>query len=312
MILFFKTPSKSIIATEADHRLTPQETDELCWLYGNAELIDNNSIEGFFIGPRREMITPWSTNAVEITQNMNLHGISRIEEYFPVSGKDVEHDPMLQRMYEGLDQDIFTVKHDPEPIRHVDNLEAYNEQEGLALSPEEIDYLHQIEKQLGRPLTDSEIFGFAQINSEHCRHKIFGGVFIIDGKEMESSLFNMIKKTTKENPHKILSAYKDNVAFAQGPVVEQFAPEDQSTSDYFRVKDIESVISLKAETHNFPTTVEPFNGAATGTGGEIRDRMGGGVGSWPIAGTATLAHPSSQGQPRIGTATSYIAQRPHS
>ena len=286
MILFFKTPSKSIIATEADHRLTPQETDELCWLYGNAELIDNNSIEGFFIGPRREMITPWSTNAVEITQNMNLHGISRIEEYFPVSGKDVEHDPMLQRMYEGLDQDIFTVKHDPEPIRHVDNLEAYNEQEGLALSPEEIDYLHQIEKQLGRPLTDSEIFGFAQINSEHCRHKIFGGVFIIDGKEMESSLFNMIKKTTKENPHKILSAYKDNVAFAQGPVVEQFAPEDQSTSDYFRVKDIESVISLKAETHNFPTTVEPFNGAATGTGGEIRDRMGGGVGSWPIAGTA--------------------------
>ena len=83
-----------------------------------------------------------------------------------------------------------------------------------------------------------------------------------------------------------MSAYKDNVAFAQGPVVEQFAPKDQSTSDYFQVKDIESVISLKAETHNFPTTVEPFNGAATGTGGEIRDRMGGGVGSWPIAGTA--------------------------
>ena len=232
------------------------------------------------------MITPWSTNAVEITQNMNLNGISRIEEYFPVSSKDADHDPMLQRMYDGLDQSIFTVDHKPEPIKHVDNLEEYNEQEGLALSPEEIEYLHKIEKELGRPLTDSEIFGFAQINSEHCRHKIFGGVFIIDGKEMESSLFNMIKKTTKENPHKILSAYKDNVAFSQGPVIEQFAPEDQSTSDYFRVKDIESVISLKAETHNFPTTVEPFNGAATGTGGEIRDRMGGGVGSWPIAGTA--------------------------
>lgn len=232
------------------------------------------------------MITPWSTNAVEITQNMNLNGISRIEEYFPVSSKDADHDPMLQRMYDGLDQNIFTVDHKPEPIKHVDNLEEYNEQEGLALSPEEIEYLHKIEKELGRPLTDSEIFGFAQINSEHCRHKIFGGVFIIDGKEMESSLFNMIKKTTRENPHKILSAYKDNVAFSQGPVIEQFAPEDQSTSDYFRVKDIESVISLKAETHNFPTTVEPFNGAATGTGGEIRDRMGGGVGSWPIAGTA--------------------------
>ena len=232
------------------------------------------------------MITPWSTNAVEITQNMNLKGVSRIEEYFPVSSREADHDPMLQRMYEGLDQTVFTVNHKPEPIRHVDNLEEYNEQEGLALSPEEIEYLHKIEKELGRPLTDSEIFGFAQINSEHCRHKIFGGVFIIDGKEMESSLFNMIKKTTKENPHKILSAYKDNVAFSEGPVIEQFAPEDQSTSDYFRVKDIESVISLKAETHNFPTTVEPFNGAATGTGGEIRDRMGGGTGSWPIAGTA--------------------------
>lgn len=286
MILFFRTPSQSVIATEADHQLNNEEIKELCWLYGDATLVEDNCLSGYFVGPRREMITPWSTNAVEITQNMNLNGISRIEEYFPVSSKDADHDPMLQRMYDGLDQGIFTVNHEPEPIKHVDNLEEYNEQEGLALSPEEIEYLHNVEKQLGRPLTDSEIFGFAQINSEHCRHKIFGGVFIIDGKEMESSLFSMIKKTTKENPHKILSAYKDNVAFSQGPVIEQFAPEDQSTSDYFRVKDIESVISLKAETHNFPTTVEPFNGAATGTGGEIRDRMGGGVGSWPIAGTA--------------------------
>ena len=286
MILFFMTPSKSVIATEVDHKLSQDEINELCWLYGGATLIEGETVEGFFVGPRREMITPWSTNAVEITQNMSLHGISRIEEYFPVSSKDADHDPMLQRMYEGLDQTVFTVNHQPEPIKRVENIEEYNEQEGLALSAEEIEYLHKIEKELGRPLTDSEIFGFAQINSEHCRHKIFGGTFIIDGKEMESSLFAMIKQTTKENPNKILSAYKDNVAFAQGPVVEQFAPKDQSTSDYFQVKDIESVISLKAETHNFPTTVEPFNGAATGTGGEIRDRMGGGVGSWPIAGTA--------------------------
>ena len=286
MILFFRTPQQSVIATAVDHQLTQDEINELCWLYGDAKRIEADSIDGFFVGPRREMITPWSTNAVEITQNMSLHGISRIEEYFPASSKDADHDPMLQRMYEGLDQDIFTVNHQPEPIKHVEDLEAYNEQEGLALSPEEIEYLHKVQEQVGRPLTDSEIFGFAQINSEHCRHKIFGGTFIIDGVEMESSLFQMIKKTTKENPNKILSAYKDNVAFAQGPVVEQFAPKDQSTSDYFQVKDIESVISLKAETHNFPTTVEPFNGAATGTGGEIRDRMGGGVGSWPIAGTA--------------------------
>ena len=286
MILFFKTPQQSVIATQVDHQLNKQEIDELCWLYGGATLCEAQQLEGFFVGPRREMVTPWSTNAVEITQNMNLSGISRIEEYFAVDNEEAEHDPMLQRMYKGLDQDIFTVNIKPEPIKHVENLEEYNEQEGLALSPEEIEYLHGLEKQNGRPLTDSEIFGFAQINSEHCRHKIFGGTFIIDGKEMESSLFAMIKKTTQENPNKILSAYKDNVAFAQGPVVEQFAPRDQSTADWFQVKEIESVISLKAETHNFPTTVEPFNGAATGTGGEIRDRMGGGVGSWPIAGTA--------------------------
>ena len=286
MIFFFRTPQKSVIATAADHTLSSEEVKELCWLYGEAECLQSESVEGWFAGPRREMVTPWSTNAVEITQNMNLHGISRIEEYFPVKDGEAEHDPMLQRLYQGLDQNIFTVNIQPAPIVNIEDLESYNEQEGLALSPEEIEYLHKVEGQLGRKLTDSEVFGFAQINSEHCRHKIFGGTFIIDGEEKPSSLFAMIKKTTQENPHKIVSAYKDNVAFSVGPVVEQFAPKEHATSDYFVIKDIESVISLKAETHNFPTTVEPFNGASTGTGGEIRDRMGGGVGSWPIAGTA--------------------------
>lgn len=300
MILFFKTPQETIIATEMDHQPSQDETNKLCWLFGGAECIDTPQLDGIYVGPRREMVTPWSTNAVEITENMNLTGIMRIEEYFPVSSKEATHDPMLQRMYEGLDQNLFTVNREPEPIRRVENLEQYNEDEGLALSPEEMAYLHTIEKQNGRPLTDSEIFGFAQINSEHCRHKIFSGTFIIDGEEKESSLFAMIKRTTQENPGKILSAYKDNVAFAQGPVIEQFAPADQSTSDYFQVEDIESVISLKAETHNFPTTVEPFNGAATGTGGEIRDRMGGGVGSWPLAGTAVYmtAYPRLEGESR--------------
>ena len=285
-ITFFKTPEGNIIATQSDHALTQEETDKLCWLYGGATALADTGLGGWFVGPRREMITPWSTNAVEITQNMNISGILRIEEYFPVSSGEADHDPMLQRMYEGLDQDIFTVNIRPAAIQTIENLEEYNEQEGLALSPEEIAYLHDVEKQLGRKLTDSEVIGFAQINSEHCRHKIFGGTFIIDGEEKPSSLFAMIKKTTQENPHKIISAYKDNVAFAEGPVIEQFAPQDHSTSDYFVIKNIESVISIKAETHNFPTTVEPFNGASTGTGGEIRDRMGGGVGSWPIAGTA--------------------------
>ncbi|MBR3512882.1 MAG: phosphoribosylformylglycinamidine synthase [Bacteroidaceae bacterium] len=295
-ISFFRTPQQSIIATQADHQLSQEETDKLNWLFGEAALFSTTTVEGTFVGPRREMITPWSTNAVEITQNMNLGGIVRIEEYFPVSSDTPDYDPMLQRLYKGLDQDIFTVNIKPAPIIQVDDLESYNEQEGLALSAEEIEYLHKVEQQLGRKLTDSEVFGFAQINSEHCRHKIFGGTFIIDGQEMPSSLFAMIKRTTQENPHNIISAYKDNVAFAQGPIVEQFAPQDHATSDYFVIKNIESVISIKAETHNFPTTVEPFNGASTGTGGEIRDRMGGGTGSWPIAGTAVYmtSYPTSQ------------------
>ena len=286
MILFFRTPQQSVIAVESDHTPNQKEAEELSWLFGEAKPEREENLKGYFVGPRREMITPWSTNAVEITQNMGLTGIARIEEYFPVADENADHDPMLQRMYKGLDQQVFTTNRKPEPIVHIDDLEAYNEREGLALSKDEMDYLKQVEKDCGRPLTDSEVFGFAQINSEHCRHKIFGGTFVIDGKEMESSLFQLIKDTTKAHRGKIISAYKDNVAFAEGPVIEQFAPADHSKPDYFQVKDIKSVISLKAETHNFPTTVEPFNGASTGTGGEIRDRMGGGKGSWPIAGTA--------------------------
>lgn len=286
MISFFKNQSGVIVATESKNQLSAEDVKKLEWLYGDAVLLEESALEGFFVGPRREMITPWSTNAVEITQNMGLEGILRIEEYFQVASKTAEYDPMLQRMYNGIDQTIFTVDIKPQPILFIEDLDSYNEQEGLALSKEEIEYLHKVEGELGRKLTDSEVFGFAQINSEHCRHKIFGGKFIIDGKEMESSLFSLIKKTTQENRNSIISAYKDNVAFAKGPVAEQFAPLDHSTSDYFVIKDIQTVISLKAETHNFPTTVEPFNGASTGTGGEIRDRMGGGKGSWPIAGTA--------------------------
>ena len=212
MILFFKTAAQNIIATQFNHRPIQEEIDKLCWLYGEASYESNDKITGLFVGPRREMVTPWSTNAVEITQNMNLDGILRIEEYYPISSKDVEYDTMLQRMYDGLDQDIFTINHEPDAIKYIENLEEYNEQEGLALSEDEIKYLHQLEKVNQRPLTDSEIFGFAQINSEHCRHKIFGGKFVIDGKERPSSLFALIKKTTQENPNSILSAYKDNVA----------------------------------------------------------------------------------------------------
>ncbi len=286
MIFFFKQPSETVLAVDVNHSLSEEEKKRLCWLFSDASLLTESQLDGWFVGPRREMITPWSTNAVEITQNMSLEGIARIEEYFPVSGPDATFDPMLQRLYEGLGQDCFTIDRQPEPIVYIDDLEAYNKQEGLALSQEEIDYLNSVSERIGRKLTDSEVFGFSQVNSEHCRHKIFGGTFIIDGEEKPSSLFALIKETSKIQPGKLVSAYKDNVAFNAGPVIEQFAPADPTTSSEFEVKDIESVISLKAETHNFPTTVEPFNGAATGTGGEIRDRMGGGKASMPIAGTA--------------------------
>ena len=286
MILFFKPPSGNIIAVSAGKELSPDELKRLSWLFGNAGFLGTEKVEGTFIGPRREMITPWSTNAVEITQNMAVTGIGRIEEYAPAAGDNPAHDPMLQRVYHGLDQEIFTVHHEPEPVREIDDIAAYNVQEGLALSAEEVAYLENLSHNLGRKLTDGEVFGFSQVNSEHCRHKIFNGTFVIDGTEHDSSLFGLIRLTTSANQNHVVSAYKDNCAFLDGPEVEQFAPVRQDIPDFFAVKKINSVLTLKAETHNFPTTVEPFNGASTGTGGEIRDRIAGGKGSLPVAGTA--------------------------
>ena len=285
MITFFKKGANTIYAVGADHALSPKELEKLEWLLGGIQVQDD-TLRGTFIGPRKEMITPWSTNAVEITQNMAMTGIERIEEFTTTKEKDPKYDKMLQRVYHTLDSDTFTITRTPDPIVYIDDIEAYNKSEGMALSPEEVDYLKGLGKRLARPLTDSEVFGFSQVNSEHCRHKIFGGTFIIDGEEMPTSLFNLIKKTTKEYPNKVISAYKDNVAFIDGPKIEQFAPVNPDQPDFFEVKEIDSVISLKAETHNFPTTVEPFNGAATGSGGEIRDRLGGGRASLPLAGTA--------------------------
>ncbi len=286
MITFFRTPSQTIVAVESSSTFTSEDVNKLVWLFSEATPLKEEALEGWFVGPRKEMITPWSTNAVEITQNMGLKGITRIEEYLQVNSQDALFDPMLQRIYNGLTQSVFTISKQPDPILFIDDIAAYNQQEGLALSDDEIEYLNEVSQKLGRKLTDSEVFGFSQVNSEHCRHKIFNGTFVIDGEEKELSLFKLIKKTSAENPNQLVSAYKDNVAFNEGPVVEQFAPASNDTSDFFEVKDIKTVISLKAETHNFPTTVEPFNGASTGTGGEIRDRLGGGKASLPIAGTA--------------------------
>ncbi|MEC8682449.1 MAG: phosphoribosylformylglycinamidine synthase [Bacteroidota bacterium] len=283
MIHFFGSQDTKIYAVQAKAELSEETTNKLIWLFGNQPKIQASAIDAFFIGPRATMITPWSTNAVEITQNMGIDGIIRIEEF--VAGK-AEFDPMLSQEYSKLDQAIYTIDIEPEDIKPIEDIQAYNEQEGLALSEEEVTYLESVAERIGRPLTDSEVFGFSQVNSEHCRHKIFNGTFVIDGKTMPSSLFKMIRKTSEANPNEIVSAYKDNVAFVKGPKATQFAPATADKPDFYTEKEFDSVLSLKAETHNFPTTVEPFNGAATGAGGEIRDRLAGGQGSLPLAGTA--------------------------
>ena len=291
MIHFFENQSKTVFAVQTSNpetsgEISAEDISKLNWLFADAHKIEKSVLADFFVGPRATMITPWSTNAVEITQNMGISGIIRIEEFYPASEDFTDFDPMLSQKYTELHQDIFTINVTPEPILEIENIDAYNKAEGLALSPEEVEYLDNLATKLGRKLTDSEIFAFSQANSEHCRHKIFNGTFVIDGQEKETSLFKLIKKTSQENPNDIVSAYKDNVAFVKGPRVTQFAPKSADKPDFYEEKEFDSVLSLKAETHNFPTTVEPFNGAATGSGGEIRDRLAGGQGSLPLAGTA--------------------------
>ncbi|MDE6692513.1 MAG: phosphoribosylformylglycinamidine synthase, partial [Muribaculaceae bacterium] len=286
MVVFFKKGASKVYAVDATHKLSDEEKEKLTWLFDGASPMVSTSLKGVYVGPRKEMITPWSTNAVEITQNMGMDGILRIEEFNLCQDDEPKYDKMLQRVYNGLDSKVFKIDRTPDPIVYIDDIHEYNLKEGLALSKEEEDYLRQLAEKLGRKLTDSEVFGFSQVNSEHCRHKIFNGTFIIDGEEKPLSLFKLIKKTSQENPNGLVSAYKDNVAFVKGPKITQFAPEEADAPSYFKEKGIDTVISLKAETHNFPTTVEPFNGAATGSGGEIRDRLGGGKASLPLAGTA--------------------------
>ena len=293
MLLFFGEVSTKILVVQTSTALSKKNIEKLVWLFDNKPLINSQKINGLFIGPRASMVSPWSTNAVEITQNMGINHIHRIEEYFPKAFLETI-DPMLFEEFNGLDQDLFKVDIEPENVKQIFDISYYNEKEGLALSKEEINYLDDLSKYIKRPLTDSEVFGFSQVNSEHCRHKIFNGRFVIDGIEKEKSLFELIKLTSKVNPNSIVSAYKDNVAFVEGPIIEQFSPKSSNKPSVYSKEKIESVISLKAETHNFPTTVEPFNGAATGSGGEIRDRLAGGKGSLPLAGTAVYMTPYSR------------------
>jgi len=284
----FFTNSSAIFIVESTSSLSPVEKQVVEWML-QATSSESSSFPGEYLGPRREMVTPWSTNAVEIAGNLGVDSINRIERFEQVldgkllSGGDFEFDPMTQGTFSSLNEKSLVVDGEPEPLTLVDDIAAYNTEHGLALSEEEVKFLEKFASDSGRKITDAELFGFAQINSEHCRHKIFNGTFVLDGEEKPSSLFDLIKKTTAENGASVVSAYKDNVAFMKGPVVNLFLPGEDNR---FGLSKKSTVISLKAETHNFPTTVEPFSGASTGSGGEIRDRMAGGRGSIPLAGTS--------------------------
>lgn len=302
MVLFFKDKNELIYAVDSVEGLDSKNISKLEWLFVATYLKECKVVPKKYLGPKKTMISPWSTNAVEITQNMAVNGLKRIEVFELLKSNSKKFDSMLFETYNQLDQEIFKNSIIPDPLIEIEDIASYNEKEGLALSKEEIIYLKTLSKKIKRKLTDSEVFGFSQVNSEHCRHKIFNGKFIIDGKEKDLSLFKLIKKTSKLNPNEIVSAYKDNVAFVEGPNVEQFAPKNPEIPSYFEKTNFKSVISLKAETHNFPTTVEPFNGAATGSGGEIRDRLAGGKGSLPLAGTAVYM----TSYPRIDKKRSWV------
>ena len=158
MIKFFKKGANTYYAVDSDHSLTTEEIKKLTWLFDGAQPSDETSIKGVFVGPRKEMITPWSTNAVEITQNMGINGIARIEEFLlSENDKEPSYDRMLQRVYHGLDESVFTITKSPDPIVYIDDIEKYNETEGLALNPEEIKYLNDLSSKIGRPLTDIRI-----------------------------------------------------------------------------------------------------------------------------------------------------------
>jgi len=190
MIHFFGNPTQCVYTVQTTGAISPENIQKLSWLFGNQSKIEQSIISNKFIGPRTAMITPWSTNAVEITQNMGIQDIVRIERFDFISEGFSEFDPMISQKYTSLNQDIFTIDITPEAIKEINDINLYNKKEGLALNDEEIEYLENLSEKLfqkfDRKITDSEVFGFSQINSEHCRHKIFNGTFIIDGEEMPS------------------------------------------------------------------------------------------------------------------------------
>ena len=194
MILFFGDSKSKVFAVETSVKLSTKNLKKISWAL-NSTFINKNRIEEKFIGPKSSMISPWSTNAIEITKNMGVESLIRIEVFNNVKINRY-FDRMIHQKYNELNQKVFTNILNAEKQLIIDNIKTYNDEQGLALDEFEISYLENLSKKIGRSLTDSEVYGFSQVNSEHCRHKIFNGKFIINGIEKEASLFFLIKNTS--------------------------------------------------------------------------------------------------------------------
>jgi phosphoribosylformylglycinamidine synthase len=260
---------------------------------------DDDDGERLLVIPRSGTLSPWSSKATEIAQRCGLTPIRRIErgvEYrikthapLTPAATALLHDRMTQSVISGdADVDLFA-HHAPQALQRValveqgrEALVTANIELGLALSADEIDYLTYSFQALGRNPTDVELMMFAQANSEHCRHKIFNASWTIDGVEQARSLFGMIRNTAEQSPAGILSAYSDNAAVAQGSHARVFI-RDAQTGEYRYVEEAAHLL-MKVETHNHPTAISPYPGAATGSGGEIRDEGATGRGSATKAG----------------------------
>ncbi|PKB87664.1 phosphoribosylformylglycinamidine synthase [Ewingella americana] len=255
------------------------------------------------VTPRPGTISPWSSKATDIAHNCGLSQVLRLERglAFYVQAPNLTdaqwrqlgallHDRMMETLFDRFeDAEALFAQHQPAPVQSVDilgegrsALEAANTKLGLALAQDEIDYLMNAFTSLGRNPTDIELYMFAQANSEHCRHKIFNADWVIDGQEQPKSLFKMIKNTFEHTPDHVLSAYKDNAAVMEGSQVGRFYANDKDGLYDFHQE--QAHILMKVETHNHPTAISPWPGAATGSGGEIRDEGATGRGAKPKAG----------------------------
>jgi len=241
------------------------------------------------VAPRAGTISPWSSKATDIVHICGLTAIKRIER--AVVWTFVDKLPPESMLFDRMTEQIFHKKEDlaalfthkePKPLSRISDLEKANSELGLALSADEINYLKEKFAELKREPSDVELMMFAQANSEHCRHKIFNAEWEINGEKQDLSLFQMIKNTYKCSPDGILSAYKDNAAVMEGFEAARFYAEPKNNEYAWHREPVH--ILMKVETHNHPTAISPFPGAATGSGGEIRDEGATGVGSKPKAG----------------------------